>query len=141
MKHCHLVKTAVIGGLVMSSILGVGCSKTIKPEAKKPAKLIKVENAISVLNPVAEISLPQGGGRFLNKTTINKKDSIDLEVATFERTIFAVSRTGVVGAYGFDGKPLWSVDVGEAVVSGIALDKNSGTLVVGTRTGKVVAIL
>lgn len=141
MKHRNLVKTAFVGGLVVVSLAGVGCTKSIKPQERKPAKLIKVENAISVLNPVAKISLSEGGGRFLNKTAINKKDVIDLQIAIIDRTLITVSRSGLVAAYALNGNQmLWSVDVGEAVVSGVGADKDSGTVVVGTRSGKVVAI-
>ncbi|MDO4896180.1 MAG: outer membrane protein assembly factor BamB [Moraxella sp.] len=141
MKRLNLFKTALVGGLVVVGLSSVGCSKSIKPQERKPAKLIKVDNAISVLNPVVKISLPTGGGRLLNKTAINKKDNIDLQVGFIDRTLIAVSRTGVVGAYTLSGgKLLWSVDVGEAVTGGVAVDKDSGTVVVGTRTGKVVAI-
>lgn len=140
MKGQDLFKTALVGGLVVVGLSTVGCSKTIKPEERKPAKLIKVENAISVLKPVAQVSLPSGGGRFLNKTAVNKKDHVDLQVGFIDRTFIAVSRTGLVSAYAMDGKSLWSVDVGESVTSGVAVDKDTGTVVVGTRSGKVLAI-
>lgn len=141
MKRHNLVKTALVSGLVVVSLVGVGCSKSIKPQERKPAKLIKVDNAVSVLNPVARIALPQSGGRFLNKTAINKKDVIDLQVAIIDRTLIAVSRSGLVAAYALHGgQMLWSVDIGEAVVSGVGVEKDSGTVVVGTRSGKVVAI-
>lgn len=141
MKRHNLVKTALVSGLVVVSLVGVGCSKSIKPQERKPAKLIKVDNAVSVLNPVARIALPQGGGRLLNKTAINKKDVIDLQVAIIDRTLIAVSRSGLVAAYALHGgQMLWSVDIGEAVVSGVGVEKDSGTVVVGTRSGKVVAI-
>lgn len=141
MKQLNLAKTVLVGGLVVVSLTGFGCSKSIKPQERKPAKLIKVENAVSVLNPVTKISLPQGGGRLLSKTAINKKDIIDLQVAIIDRTLIAVSRSGLVGAYALHGgQTLWSVDVGEAVVSGVGVEKESGTVVVGTRSGKVIAI-
>lgn len=141
MKHHNLVKTALVSTLVVVSLVGAGCSKSIKPQERKPAKLIKVDNAVSVLNPVARIALPQSGGRFLNKTAINKKDVIDLQVAIIDRTLIAVSRSGLVAAYALHGgQMLWSVDIGEAVVSGVGVEKDSGTVVVGTRSGKVVAI-
>lgn len=141
MKHHNLVKTALVSSLVVVSLVGAGCSKSIKPQERKPAKLIKVDNAVSVLNPVARIALPQSGGRFLNKTAINKKDVIDLQVAIIDRTLIAVSRSGLVAAYALHGgQMLWSVDIGEAVVSGVGVEKDSGTVVVGTRSGKVVAI-
>lgn len=141
MKRHNLVKTALVSGLVMVSLVGVGCSKSIKPQERKPAKLIKLDNAVSVLNPVAKIALPQSGGRLLNKTAINKKDVIDLQVAIIDRTLIAVSRSGLVAAYALHGgQMLWSVDIGEAVVSGVGVEKDSGTVVVGTRSGKVVAI-
>lgn len=141
MKGHDLFKTALAGGLVVVGLSAVGCSKSIKPEERKPAKLIKVEDAVSVLKPVTQVSLPSGGGRFLNKTAVNKKDHVDLQVGFIDRTFIAVSRTGLVGAYAMgDGKSLWSVDVGESVTSGVAVDKGTGTVVVGTRSGKVVAI-
>lgn len=141
MKHHNLVKTALVSSLVVVSLVGAGCSKSIKPQERKPAKLIKVDNAVSVLNPVARIALPQSSGRFLNKTAINKKDVIDLQVAIIDRTLIAVSRSGLVAAYALHGgQMLWSVDIGEAVVSGVGVEKDSGTVVVGTRSGKVVAI-
>ncbi|TWV84056.1 outer membrane protein assembly factor BamB [Moraxella sp. VT-16-12] len=141
MKNHNLVKTALVSSLVVVSLVGAGCSKSIKPQERKPAKLIKVDNAVSVLNPMAKIALPQGGGRLLNKTAINKKDVIDLQVAIIDRTLIAVSRSGLVAAYALHGgQMLWSVDIGEAVVSGVGVEKDSGTVVVGTRSGKVVAI-
>lgn len=139
MKNNHL-KTALVGTLVAVSLMGMGCSKSVKPQERKPAKLIKVDNAVSVLNPLVRLSLPQGGGRLMNKTAINKKDLVDLQVAIIDGALIAVSRSGVVGAYTFDGQMLWSVDIGEAVLSGVGVDKDSATVVVGTRSGKVVAI-
>lgn len=141
MKRHNLVKTALVSSLVVVGLVGAGCSKSIKPQERKPAKLIKVDNVVSVLNPVAKIALPQGGGRLLNKTAINKKDVIDLQVAIIDRALIAVSRSGLVAAYALHGgQMLWSVDIGEAVVSGVGVEKDSGTVVVGTRSGKVVAI-
>lgn len=126
--------SAVFVGVLVAVAL-TGCQKTIKAQDRTPTKLVKLEQSVSVLSPVVSLSLPQGGGRF-NKG-FNKKDVPDLHVAQVGELLIAVSRSGVVSAYQGQ-KAVWSVDVKEAISSGVGADLT--TVVVGTRAGELVAM-
>lgn len=123
---------------ILATMTVTGCQKTIKPQEKKPAKLVKLEQSVSVLSPIVTVSLPQTSGRFGKKS--NKKDMVDLQVAILPEGFAGASRSGVVSVYGADGRQLWSLDVKEAISSGVGVDDRATMLVVGTRSGKIIGI-
>lgn len=136
----HRLHVALIGVLVVGALSLSACQSTPQPQARIPADLVKLDNDVSVLSPVLKHNLAQGGGRLFGRTAVNTKDTPDLKVAKLSTGFVAVSRSGVVSVYGDDGKLLWSLDTQEATSSGVAVDKDGTTLVVGGRFGKVVAI-
>lgn len=126
---------ALLAGALVAVTLSTGCQKTIKPQEKKPAKLVKLEQAAAVLSPVMSVALPQGGGRF--SKGVNKKDVPDLHVAQVGELLVAASRSGVVSAY--RGRQLlWSVDVKDVISSGVGADDD--VAIVGTRSGTVLSM-
>lgn len=129
--------TAIFMGILATMTL-TGCQKSIKPQERKPAKLVKLEQSVSVLSPVAAVSLPQTSGRFGKK--FNKKDTPDLHVAILSEGFAGASRSGVVGVYAVDGRQLWSLDIKEEITSGVGVNSRETLLVVGTHSGKVLGI-
>lgn len=133
----RLTKTAAMVAVATVALTGCNSTKSIKPQERKPAKLVKLEQSVSVLSPVVSVSLPQATGRF--KGAIDKKDSADLQVAFLGKQMIAASPSGVVSAYQ-GSQLLWSSHIGETITSGVASDEALGMVVVGTRSGKIVAI-
>lgn len=130
-------KTLLACALVATALASVGCqsfntTKNEKPVAK-PAKLVQIEQPISVLSPMFSLSLPDAKGN----RQVNKKDVVDLQVAFSGDKVIASTRSGMVSAY-VEGKLVWSVDVENAITSGVGADDSM--VVVGTRTGQVVAM-
>lgn len=133
----HITKSLTVASVAVLALTATGCDRFSRSKApeNKPAKLVKIDNEVVVLNKVASFSLPQAGGRFKGSYA-NKKDVIDLQVAQLGDMLIAASGTGVVSA--FDGNvQAWSVNVGDTITSGAATDGRLA--VVGTRSGKVVA--
>ena len=129
---------AVFFGALATTTLMTGCQKTIKPQEKKPIKLAKLEQSISVLTPISAVSLPQSHGRFGKK--FNKKYTPELHVANLPQAFAAAGRSGVVSVYRKNGQLLWSVDIKEEITGGISTNTSANVLVVSTRSGQVVAI-
>lgn len=124
--------------LAVLALTASGCDRFSRDKApeQKPAKLVKIDNEVAVLNKITSFSLPQNGGR-IKGSGENKKDVADLQVAHIGDVLVAASRTGVVSAFN-GGNQAWSLNVGEIISNGVATD---GVLVVvGTRSGKIVAI-
>lgn len=133
----HITKSLTVASVAVLALTATGCDRFGCSKAPKntPAKLVKIDNEMAILNKVASFSLPQAGGRFKG-VYANKKDVIDLQVAQLGDMLIAASGTGVVSA--FDGNvQAWSVNVGDTITSGVATDGRLA--VVGTRSGKVVA--
>lgn len=133
----HITKSLTVASVAVLALTATGCDRFGRSKASKniPAKLVKIDNEMAILNKVASFSLPQAGGRFKG-VYANKKDVIDLQVAQLGNMLIAASGTGVVSA--FDGNvQAWSVNVGDTITSGVATDGRLA--VVGTRSGKVVA--
>lgn len=128
------VKTALIGAFSVAMLAGCG-TKAIKADPRKPAKLEKITAPISVLTPVMSVKLEQGGS--VLKKRAKAKDVIDLQVAPIAGGVIAASRGGVVMA---DGATKWQLNVDDAISSGVAIDAAQSLAVVGTRSGKIVAI-
>lgn len=133
----HSFKKTVLVCAV-SALALAGCQKTLKAEEKKPAKLVNITSPVSVLSPVFQASLDQGRS-LIKGERASRKDVIDLQVAPSNNGLIAASRGGVVSA--FDGKQnLWTADLKEAITSGVAIDESGAVVVVGTRSGKVIAL-
>lgn len=134
--HTRFVKTALVCALSAAAL--VGCGKGIKAESKKPAKLIKISAPVAVLSPVFSASLDQGRS-MMKGSRASKKDVVDLQVAQTGEGLIAASRGGIVSL--LNGKQtVWSVDLKEAITSGVASNQSGSVAIVGTRSGKVVAI-
>ncbi len=134
--HTRFVKTALVCAL--SAVALVGCGKGIKAESKKPAKLIKISTPVAVLSPVFSASLDQGRS-MMKGSRASKKDVVDLQVAQTGEGLIAASRGGIVSL--LNGKQtVWSVDLKEAITSGVASNQSGSVAILGTRSGKVVAI-
>lgn len=136
----YMLKTVLVGALAVVALDLSGCQrfKTVKAEEKKPAKLIKIDNAISVLTPVTSVSLPKGNAR-IKKGEYKKADTPDLQIAVLQDGFIAANRFGAVTAYQ-NNAPIWSVNVGGLIISGVGIDDAQTLAVVGTRDGKVFAI-
>lgn len=133
----HITKSLTVASVAVLALTATGCDRFGHSKTPKntPAKLVKIDNEMAILNKVASFSLPQAGGRFKG-VYANKKDVIDLQVAQLGDMLIAASGTGVVSA--FDGNvQAWSVNVGDTITSGVATDGRLA--VIGTRSGKVVA--
>ncbi|ANB91703.1 hypothetical protein MOVS_06620 [Moraxella ovis] len=134
--HTRFVQTALVCAL--SAVALVGCGKGIKAESKKPAKLIKISAPVAVLSPVFSASLDQGRS-MMKGIRASKKDVVDLQVAQTGEGLIAASRDGIVAL--LNGKQtVWSVDLKEAITSGVSSNQSGSVAIVGTRSGKVVAI-
>ncbi|WP_432480723.1 outer membrane protein assembly factor BamB [Moraxella sp. ZY200743] len=134
--HARFTKTVLVCAL--GAIALTGCATGIKGEDKKPAKLIKIDAPIGVLSPIFQASLEQG--RSLSKgERVSKKDIVDLQVSEVDDVLVAASRGGIVSAMK-EGRPLWSADLKDAITSGVATSKAGKVAVIGTRSGKVVAL-
>ncbi|MFA9486712.1 MULTISPECIES: outer membrane protein assembly factor BamB [unclassified Moraxella] len=134
--HARFTKTVLVCAL--GAIALTGCATGIKGEDKKPAKLIKIDAPIGVLSPIFQASLEQG--RSLSKgERVSKKDIVDLQVSEVDDVLVAASRGGIVSAMK-EGRPLWSADLKDAITSGVATSKTGKVAVIGTRSGKVVAL-
>ena len=115
---------------VMSTAL-IGCNRGIKPVVNDPVKLVKIAQPISVLQPVFSTDVG-------NKKA-SKKDPLDLQVGYTNDRIVTASRGGDLTAFNNVGERLWSINVGDQVTGGVALDALSQTAVISTRNGKVMA--
>lgn len=136
----YVIKTALVSVLCIAALDLSGCQrfKSARAEDKKPAKLVKIDNAISVLTPVTAISLPKGNAR-IKKGEYKKADTPDLQIAVSKDGFIAANRFGVVSAYQ-NNTPIWSVNVNGLITSGVGMDDLGELAVVGTRDGNVIAI-
>lgn len=135
----HIKKPLYVAMFATLLFTMTGCERfgrDAKPVPQKPAKLVKIADEVSVLTKVQQVSLPQSGGR-IKGVKFNKKDVADLQVAQFRGSLVAASRAGTVTRFSEQGQ-LWSVGVGEVISSGVAT--NEEIVVVGTRSGKIIAI-
>lgn len=130
MYHHFIKKTLVIA----LSVAMVGCgTKSIKPAERKPSKLATIVSPTATLTPVVSIKLDQGRGR------VKAKDVVDLQVAVVPQGVIAASRGGKVSLFS-GSKPVWQLDVGDAITSAVGADRNGQIAVVGTRSGNIIAI-
>lgn len=123
---------------VVSALTLMGCGKSTKAESTKPVKLIAIDNPMAVLSPVLTTELPSAGA-FSRQDKLHKKDTPALQVAIDDTHLIGASTSGSVVAFEM-GNRTWSVNVGEPIVSGVAYDKASQIAIVGTRSGRIVAL-
>lgn len=130
-------RSLILAG-ILSAVAMVGCSKNIKPEVKKPVRLIEIDNPMAALNPIFHMNL-SSSGRFGRQDRLHKKDIPALQVAFDDTYLFGATPSGAVEAFEM-GHRIWSINVGEPIVSGVAYDQSSHLVLVGTRSGRIVAL-
>ncbi|TXD97679.1 outer membrane protein assembly factor BamB [Psychrobacter frigidicola] len=117
--------------LALMTTAVAGCNRGIKPVVNDPVKLVQIAQPISVLQPVFNVDIG-------NKKA-NKKDPLSLQVGYDDGQIVIASRGGDLTGFDNAGQRLWSINVGEQITGGVALDAFSQTAVISTRGGQVVA--
>ena len=117
--------------LALMTTAVVGCNRGIKPVVNDPVKLVQIAQPISVLQPVFSVDVD-------NKKS-SKKDPLDLQVGYDNSQIVVASRGGDLTGFDNSGKRLWSLNVGDQITGGVALDAFSQTAIVSTRKGQVLA--
>ncbi len=127
-----LIKTTVMHVAVLALMTSavVGCDRGIKPVVNEPVKLVQLAQPISVLQPVVNIDAGKQA---------SAKDPLNLQVGYDNNQIVTASRGGDLSGYDSAGKRLWSVNVGDQITGGVALDGFSQTAVVSTRNGLIMA--
>ncbi|WP_270894605.1 outer membrane protein assembly factor BamB [Psychrobacter sp. SIT] len=121
----HVAVLAVMGTAV------IGCNRGIKPVVNDPVKLVQIAEPISVLQPVFSTDIG-------NKKA-SKKDPLDLQVGYVNGQIVTASRGGDLTGFNSAGERLWSINVGDQITGGVALDALSQTAIISTRGGQVMA--
>lgn len=109
----------------------VGCNRGIKPVVNEPVKLVQIAQPISVLQPVFSIDV--------GSKKASSKDPLSLQVGYANSQIVTASRGGDLTGFDSKGQRLWSVNVGDQITGGVALDALSQTAIVSTRSGLVMA--
>ena len=117
--------------LAVMSTAVVGCNRGIKPVVNDPVKLVQIAEPISVLQPVFSTDIG-------NKKA-SKKDPLDLQVGYVNGQIVTASRGGDLTGFNSAGERLWSINVGDQITGGVALDALSQTAIISTRGGQVMA--
>lgn len=109
----------------------IGCNRGIKPVVNDPVKLVQIAQPISVLQPVFSTDV--------GNKNVSKKDPLDLQVGYGNTQIVTASRGGDLVGFDKAGQRLWSVDVGDQITGGVAIDELSQTAIISTRGGLVMA--
>ncbi|MEC5210420.1 outer membrane protein assembly factor BamB [Psychrobacter sp. PL15] len=117
--------------LALMTTAVVGCNRGIKPVVNDPVKLVQIAQPVSVLQPVFSVDVG-------NKKA-SKKDPLSLQVGYNTTQIVIASRGGDLTGFDKAGQPLWSLNVGDQITGGVALDSLSQTAIVSTRSGQVLA--
>lgn len=117
--------------LAVMSTAVIGCNRGIKPVVNEPVKLVQIAQPISVLQPVFSTDVG-------NKKA-SKKDPLDLQVGYANGQIVTASRGGDLTGFNSAGERVWSVQVGDQITGGVALDALSQTAIVSTRDGQIMA--
>ncbi|MGP4714829.1 MULTISPECIES: outer membrane protein assembly factor BamB [unclassified Psychrobacter] len=123
------VMNAAILALMTTAV--VGCNRGIKPVVNDPVKLVQIAQPVSVLQPVFNVDVG-------NKKA-SKKDPLSLQVGFDNGQIVTASRSGDLLGFDSTGQRLWSVNVGDEITGGVAVDAFSQTAIVTTRNGQVLA--
>lgn len=129
-----MIKKAVVVGLVLALW---GCSSSIKPPPKTPVPLVAIDDVQVVLNPIFATKLSVSG--LGQSRALHAKDTPALQVAADEKQYIVANALGKVEAYDA-GQTLWSVNLGEPIVSGVSYDKAGQIVLVGTRLGNMIAL-
>ena len=109
----------------------VGCNRGIKPVVNDPVKLVQIAQPISVLQPVFSTDV--------GSKKASSKDPLDLQVGYANSQIVTASRGGDLIGFDNAGQRVWSVNVGDQITGGVALDALSQTAIISTRGGRVMA--
>jgi len=109
----------------------VGCNRGIKPVVNDPVKLVQIAQPISVLQPVFSTDV--------GSKKASSKDPLDLQVGYANSQIVTASRGGDLIGFDNAGQRVWSVNVGDQITGGVALDALSQTAIISTRGGQVMA--
>jgi len=109
----------------------VGCTRGIKPVVNDPVKLVQIAQPISVLQPVFSTDV---GNR-----KASKKDPLDLQVGYANGQIVTASRGGDLTGFNNAGQESWSLNVGDQITGGVAIDALSQTAIDSTRSGRGMA--
>ncbi|MBB3106386.1 outer membrane protein assembly factor BamB [Psychrobacter luti] len=109
----------------------VGCNRGIKPVVNDPVKLVQIAQPISVLQPVFSTDV--------GSKKASSKDPLDLQVGYANLQIVTASRGGDLIGFDNTGQRVWSVNVGDQITGGVALDSLSQTAIISTRGGQVMA--
>ncbi|WP_201502978.1 outer membrane protein assembly factor BamB [Psychrobacter cibarius] len=117
--------------LAVMSTAVIGCNRGIKPVVNDPVKLVQTAEPISVLQPVFSTDIG-------NKKA-SKKDPLDLQVGYVNGQIVTASRGGDLTGFNSAGERLWSINVGDQITGGVALDALSQAAIISTRGGQVMA--
>ena len=126
-----IAQASKITVLCASLALVAACGKTIKPEERNPTKLVQLEQAINVVEPVFQTSISDRS----KLADVNR-----FEVGFDGKQLVVASGAGKVQSYGLNGQTLWSVDLKEDIVGAVAFDSTSQTAVVTTKSARVVAL-
>ncbi|MGP5119253.1 outer membrane protein assembly factor BamB [Psychrobacter alimentarius] len=117
--------------LAVMSTAVIGCNRGIKPVVNEPVKLVQIAQPISVLQPVFSTDVG-------NKKA-SKKDPLDLQVGYVNGQLVTASRGGDLTGFNSAGERVWSVQAGDQITGGVALDALSQTAIVSTRNGQIMA--
>jgi len=117
--------------LAVMSTAVIGCTRGIKPVVNDPVKLVQIAQPTSVLQPVFSTDVG-------NKKA-SKKDPLDLQVGYANGQVVTASRGGDLIGFNQAGDRLWSINVGDQITGGVALDALSQTAVISTRSGQIMA--
>ncbi|MGP5338159.1 outer membrane protein assembly factor BamB [Psychrobacter maritimus] len=131
--NAKIIKTTAmhVAVIAVMATAVVGCNRGIKPVVNDPVKLVQIAQPISVLQPVFSTDV--------GSKKASSKDPLDLQVGYANSQIVTASRGGDLIGFDNAGQRLWSVNVGDQITGGVALDALSQTAIVSTRGGQVMA--
>ncbi|WP_051086851.1 outer membrane protein assembly factor BamB [Psychrobacter lutiphocae] len=129
-KASGLAQISKIGLLCAAIALVPACTKTLKPEVHKPTKLTQLSQSITVVEPVFQTSIN-------NRSKL--ADVNRFEVGFDGQQLVVAGSSGKVESYNISGQNLWSVDLKEDIVGGVAFDGASQTAIVTTKSARVIA--
>lgn len=127
-----MIKKTLVHITLLTLMTGavIGCDRGIKPVVNNPMKLVQLAQPISILQPVFSVDVGNKAGA---------KDPLSLQVGYDSNQIITASRSGDLSAFNSAGQQLWSLNVGDQITSGVALDSFSETAIVSTRSGLIMA--
>lgn len=131
--NTKVIKSTVLNVAVLAIMASaiVGCNRGIKPVVNEPIKLVQIAQPISVLQPVFSVDA--------GRKNASAKDPLALQIGYSTDQIVTASRGGELIGFDNAGKRVWSVNVGDQITGGVALDTLSQTAIISTRNGQVIA--